>query len=482
MELNDELVTRKLASLREARSGTESWLHPSEIRHKGRIRRIRRRGGTIGLALVAVVLLATLVPIGLKDRTQPNATIHVAATLGPAIQLASDTGRGVSTPPGTFTGAVAQSEEQFSLSLLKQLSAAGASTSNTLISPSSLSTALSMLELGAKGDTQAQIAQALGSEGLTAQQQAAGWSALSSELALAGAADGISIESANSLWLQQGLAMDPSFMSSLSRYFASGVWQVDFAANPTGAIIALNHWVAQETHGHIATLFNPGAITNQTALILANAVYFKAAWSQPFTGTTSNASFYLPNGSATSVPFMHTPTNGPLDVSAYVGPGVDALQLPYKGGRMAALVIMPTSEGISDFTASLTQADLAQLVSKLASTTVDLAMPSLSMSSSNDLVPTMKGLGISDAFDPSTANFSGMTTTPLFVTDVVQKDTLNVDQWGSEASAATGIGMTTAARLAGMSMTINHPYLFLIRDTHSGQILFEAQVVNPRAG
>ena len=482
MEINDELIDRRLATLTAASANTESWLEPSEIRRNGRKRQVRRRGAGIGGAVVVVVLLATLIPIGLRNKTPPDASLHVSATLGPAIQLISAGHLGESTPTGRLPAAAAQSEQQFSLSLLKQLSASGTPSSNILVSPSSLSIALSMLELGARGDTETQIARALDSGNLTAQQQAAGWSALSTELALAGASDGISVQSANSVWLQKGLAMDPTFMSSLSRYFASGVWQVDFASDPAGAIDALNRWVAQETHGHITTLFAPGAITNQTALILANAVYFKAAWQQPFSGTTSAGSFHLPSGTTTSVPYLRTPANAPLDGSAFVGSGVDAVQLPYQGGRLAALIIMPTSGSISEFSASFSQAELAHVVSSLAPSALDLAMPSLSLSASHELIPTLKGLGIQDAFDPGAADFSGMTSTPLVVTDVAQKDTLSVTPWGSEATAATGVGMESSARRAALALVIDQPYLFLIRDRQTGEILFEAQVVDPARG
>jgi serpin B len=403
--------------------------------------------------------------------------------LGSAIQLVSNSGNEGPIPTVERANAVARSEQEFSLSLLKQLSASGSSSSNVLVSPSSLSTALSMLELGAEGDTQEQIASTLGSQSLTALEQGAGWSALSAELEAAAAPNGISLQSANSLWLQKGLAMNPSFMSSLSRYFASGVWQVNFASDPAGAVADLNAWVAQETHGHITTLFGPGAITNQTALILANALYFKAPWEQPFASSTVDAQFHLPNGVTTSIPFVHTPVNGPINVSSFIGSGVDGVQLPYRGGRMAALILMPTSESISEFAASLTQERLAHFVSTLAPTALALSMPALSLSSSNDLVSTLKARGMSDAFDASSADFSGATATSLFVSDVVQKDTLSVTPWGSEATAATGIGMAaTGAEEPTTSINIDRPYLFLIRDTHTGEILFEAQVVNPAAG
>ena len=479
MEINEQLVDRRIAELTTATSGTESWLEPSEVRRRGRRRQIRRRGASIGSAVVVVVLLATLVPIGLRSKAPPPASLRISATSGPALHLVSTTRPGGSLPTDANPAPVARSEQQFSLSLLQRLAASGTSPSNVLVSPASLSTALSMLELGARGDTETQIASALGSGTLTAQQQAAGWSALSADLARAGASGGISVQSANSLWLQRGLAMDPTFMSSLSRYFASGVWQVDFASNPSGAIEALNRWVAQKTGGHITTLFAPGAITHQTALVLANAVYFKAAWQEPFTGATSNGPFHLPDGTTTSVPYLRTPVNAPLDGSALVGSAVDAVQLPYKGGRLAALIIMPTSQSISAFSASLSQAGLAHIVSGLAPSALDLAMPSLSLTASHELVPTLKALGMDNAFDPNTADFSAMTSTPLVVTDVVQKDTLSVTQWGSEATAATGISMATSARRAALALAIDRPYLFLIRDRQTGAILFEAQVVDP---
>ena len=475
------VVDRELAMLEDVSTGTRPWLEPAELRRRGRSRRLRRRGGVVGAALVVVVLLATLVPIGFGGRANPNDTLHVAARSGSAIELVSDTGTAGPASASTPSNAVARSEQQFSLSLLKQISASGSRSSNIVVSPLSLATALAMLELGAKGSTEAQIAHALGTSELTAEQQAAGWSALSAELTAAGTSAGIALQSANSLWLQKGLAMDPAFMSDLSRYFASGVWQVDFASDPSAAVAALNAWVARETHGHITSLFAPGAITKQTALVLANAVYFKAAWEQPFTAATVTETFHLSAGTTASVPFMHTPPRGPLDVPVSTSSGLDAVQLPYVGGRMAALVIMPTSESLSDLTSSLTATGLTQIVSGMKPTSLDLAMPTLSLGDSHELIPTLQNLGIRDPFVGS-ADLSGISQTPLVVTDVVQKATLDVTPWGTEATAATGIGVGTSARPESITLTIDHPFLFLIRDTHTGAILFEAQVENPAAG
>ena len=481
MDPTDPRIDRALATLTATTLGAD-WVEPSELRHRARSRRSLRRGVVVGVG-VAVVAAAALVPIGLRSHSPTRADVSVTRTVGSAIHLVSDPGNGGPAPTAVQADAVARSEEQFSLTLLQALSASQASSSNVLVSPSSLSTALAMLELGAAGDTQEQIATTLGSDDLTAQEQAAGWSALSADLSAAAASDGVSLQSANSLWLQKGLAMDPTFMSSLSRYFASGVWQVDFHTAPAGAVADLNAWVTKETHGHITSLFRPGTINTETALVLANAVYFTAPWRQPFATTTVDAPFHLPSGTTTSLPFIHTPAGQPIDALAFVGSDVEGVQLPYRGGHLAALILMPTSGSISQFSASLTPSRLTQLASSLAPTSLALSMPSLSLSSSHDLKSTLESLGMRDAFNPTSADLSGLSPVALYVSDVAQKDTLSVTPWGSEATAATGIvGVATAAPATETSIDIDHPYLFLIRDTTTGEILFEAQVVNPAGG
>ena len=480
MVRNDEEIDRALATLRTTTIGA-NWVRPSELRHRAKVRGIRRRMG-IALTLAVAVIAAVLVPVGLTGSRHSNIGFPVAMKVGSAIKLVSESGGQGPAPTDVLAKATARSEQQFSLSLLKQISASGSSSSNVLVSPSSLSTALSMLELGARGDTQEQIANTLGSQGLSAQEQAAGWAALSTELEAAAAPGDIALQSANSLWLQKGLAMNSTFMSSLSRYFAAGVWQVNFASDPAAAVADLNAWVARETHGHITTLFGPGAITNQTALILANALYFKASWEQPFASSTVDDPFHLLNGTTTSIPFVHTPVNDPLTVSSFIGSGVDGVQLPYKGGRVAALILMPTSGSISNFIGSLTQERVDHFVSALSPAAVALSMPALSLSSSNDMISTLKALGMSDAFDPNNADFSDATASALVVSDVVQKDTLSVTPWGSEASAATGVSMATSAEEPTTTINVDRPYLFLIRDIHTGAILFEAQVADPVAG
>jgi serpin B len=164
---------------------------------------------------------------------------------------------------------------------------------------------LSMLQNGAVGQTRQGIATTLQTTGLTNAQQNAGWATLTDDLANAGKRAGLTLESANSLWLQQNLPMQQPFMDAMAQYFRTGVWQVNFAGDLTGAVKAINTWVTDKTHAKITRLFDDTDIDQSTALVLANAVYFKAAWQYQFDPKlTHNGDFHLAGGGTADVPFM----------------------------------------------------------------------------------------------------------------------------------------------------------------------------------
>ncbi len=463
---------------------TGEWAAPYELRATARRRTVRRRAGVASIGFVVCALVVSLLVL------QPSSSHTVVAGGKGGSRPAQASFVSVRTPaapapPAATTAGVAAAETAFSVSLLRQLSSATPSNANIVVSPSSLAIALSMLELGARGDTEAQIAAALGTGSLTAEDQAAGWSALSAELA-AEASGSIELSSANSLWLQHGLDVAPSFLMDLSRYFGSGVWQVDFVDDPAGATAAINAWVDKETHARIPTLFAPGQLLPKTVFVLANATYFKGDWEQPFPPATTTASFTTAAGGTETAQFLHTPPNGPLDVDASVGPGADVVQLPYVGGRFAAVVVMPTAGSISGFVHGLSAASLDRLLSGMQATTVDLTMPSLSLADTTDLIPPLQAMGMTDAFSETDADLSRLvpgSAGSIWVQDVTQKAMLDVTSWGTEAAAATGVvGVAMAGQRAALSITIDHPYLFLIRDLSTGTILFASQVDDPAAG
>jgi serpin B len=453
------------------------WPSSDALKARARRRRQQRRAA-VGLGAAVVVALAVLVPLsrGPARPAAPNITLAIVGHSGSAVELAAATTATTDHAGRAAESQIATAEQSFALSLLHQLNLGGSDASNVVTSPSSLAAVLAMLELGARGSTASQIASVLGTSGLTSSEQADAWQALSADELHAAAASGIDVESANSLWAQDGLPLLPSFMSELKDGFSAGVWQVDFQNNPGQAAAALNTWVAAHTHGRITQLFNPGDITSQTALVLANAVYFKGAWQQPFLAEeTQPGTFHTATSGPVSVPFMFSDT---LVAPATVGPHYDAVQLPYKGGRFAALAVMPTTGSLTDFVDSLTATSLDQLVAGLRKEPVNLSMPRFQLTDSHKLNGVLESLGMTSAFDG--ADLSGMSPAPLTVSAVQQKAFLKVTEQGTEAAAASGAIIADSLRGA-KGFALNHPFLFLIRDTTTGAVLFSAEIENPIA-
>jgi serpin B len=382
---------------------------------------------------------------------------------------------------------VSAAEQDFTFDLLREV----ATGKNTVVSPSSLALALAMLETGATGQTAAQIAKVLHTSGLTAGQQDAGWSTLMSDLTAAAKHDAFALESANSLWLQKGQPVVPAYLTALKQYFDSGVWQADFAQDPARAVAAFNAWVSQQTHGKITNLLSADQV-QQAVAIIANATYFKAAWATPFQKqATTNSTFHLGNGATVTVPFLHGENVYPAASTT----DFTAVQIPYQsraplqasasapadpGGRFAALIVMPTTQSLSQFVSTMSAASINTIVSELGNGRA-VSVPKFDLADSNDLVAPLKHLGMTDAFGQATLDgmFPNAMPGDYFVSDVVQKATLKVDESGSEASAATALVMETAGLT--MQIAIDHPFLFLIRDTKTGAILFAAEVQNPAA-
>jgi serpin B len=263
----------------------------------------------------------------------------------------------------------------------------------------------------------------------------------------------------------------------LSRYFGSGIWQVDFRNDPAAAAAALNSWAAAQTAGLINQLFPPGVVGSNTDVVLADAGYFKAQWAQPFdAGFSSALPFYVDGRQAQPTAFMNVAE--PISVPAEESNGLDEVELPYTGGRFAALVIMPTEQTLPSFLSSLSADSLQRMVDSLQMTSVALQMPRFELSETADENGALRALGILDAF--GAADLSNMTPAPgLSVQRVQQSTVLRVTPEGTEAASATGVAIGTALRAATLTITIDHPFLLLVRDTVTNAILFGALIENP---
>jgi serpin B len=465
--------TRTLRVLTRRTPVTTGWRAPDTVR-RAAVRRARARWATAaGVLLVGAVAAALSVGGGTAGR--PSARLHLPGSVhtvsGPdgSVQLVADVNP-VTTASPSAVDAVVAAEQRLSLALLKQVG----DGSNVTVSPASLYFALGMLQNGARGATADEISKALQASGLPAAEQNAGLAALTHDLATAAAKDGIDLASANSLWQQRGFTVKKAFLAALAAYYQSGVWQVDFAHHMTDALSAIDAWTSDHTHGKITKLFD--SLDPATVLVLANAVYFHAAWQTAFDkAQTEPGAFTTGNGGRVTAQFM---SGGP-GLTAVSTKDYQAVELPYRGGRFAALAIMPANGSLTDFVTSLTP-DMISSIAGATAPGLSVSMPRFTTTSKLDLKGALEALGMQQAFSGA-ADFSGLSSEATAVDQVIQRDYLQVGEYGTTAAAVTGIGMVPLSLHAGPQVQLDHPFLFLVRDTHTGAILFASEITDPTA-
>jgi serpin B len=365
----------------------------------------------------------------------------------------------------------------FALDLYRAL---GHSGENLFYSPYSISVALAMTYAGARGDTEAQMAQALHYTLPQAQLHAA-FNALDQFLlsrADAGDEEAFRLHMANTTWGQRGYSWLEAFLDTLAENYGAGLYQVDFS-QPEEARRLINEWVAEQTEGRIEELLPPGAVDGQTAMVLTNAVYFKAAWKFPFAEeATQDGPFHLLDGSQVTVPTMYRLA----DFGYAEDQGVQALELPYAGDQMSMVILLPQAGTFESFVQALDAQQLAALLGRLEPAGVALRMPRFRFQAEYELKDALTRLGMVDAFG-SDADFSGMDgTKELFIDQVYHEAFVALDEAGTEATGATAVVVARKGMpLAQHELTINRPFIFLIRDIETGTILFLGHLVNPAA-
>jgi serpin B len=291
---------------------------------------------------------------------------------------------------------------------------------------------------------------------------------------------GFKLNIANSAWAQYDRPFEQAYLDLLAENYAAGLYLTDFVGDPEGSRQAVNEWVSQETEGKIEDLLLPGAINVLTRLILANAIYFNATWQTTFDeALTEQADFYLLDGNPVSVPMMAQ--SGPKSFGYFRGEGYQAIELPYSGGPLSMIIILPDLDTFADFEANLTPEQLAEITNSLEYRQVELKMPMFSFEAKLGLSETLKQLGMTDAFEAQVADFSGIDgTKDLVIQDVLHKAFIAVDEEGTEAAAATAvmIGLTSMP-VSDLQLTIDHPFIFLIQDQPTGTVLFLGRVLDP---
>ena len=352
---------------------------------------------------------------------------------------------------------------------------------NLFFSPYSISLALAMTYAGARGETEQQMAQTLH---FTLSQEALhkAFNALDLDLASRGEeideqeGDPFRLHIANSIWGQQGYEFTPEFLDTLAMNYGAGMRIVDYIEAAEEARQTINQWVSDQTEEKIKDLIQPGLIDELTRLVLVNAIYFNASWFYPFAEEeTHEGVFHLIDGGQVNVPLMSQ-----VETFHYFGgEGYQVVELPYVGQEMAMVILLPDMGMFEAFEKGLTSERLSGILDDMSHQSVALIMPRFEYESEFRLKETLIKMGMQAPF--AEADFSGMDgTRDLFISEVVHKAFVSVDEEGTEAAAATAVVMRfTAAPSPPVEMTVDRPFIYMIRDLKTGTILFVGRVLNP---
>jgi len=421
---------------------------------------------------------------GAPDAAAPSSTAagieppHAAASSGPSATPEVPT---VSASPAD-RAAVARGEEAFATRLYSRLAAAAHGTSNLFFSPTSVRVALAMAWTGARGDTATEMARAIDVEGDPASVDR-GFAAELRDLASAAAADAgtppPTVRIVNRMWGQRGRPFTDQYLEVLSDDFGAPLEVLDFAHAPEQARARINAFVDAATDHRIRDLLPAGVLNAQTKLVLTDAVYFKASWMEPFAeSATQEDDFHVSPSKTVRAPLMHASRELRY---AKVG-GAQVVEIPYAPGTMTMLVVLPDEGSLATLEHGLGDATVHAWVGALQDARVTLTLPRFQTTSRFALSEVLGAMGMKTAFAAGRADFSGIDgSKELALSEVVHQAFVSVDEKGTEAAAATAVALRSLAVrvLPQVEVRADRPFLFLIRDTKSGAVLFMGRIEDP---
>jgi len=349
---------------------------------------------------------------------------------------------------------------------------------NLIFSPYSLSTALSMTLAGARGGTAREIAAVLrGAYPDPAYHDSV--AALVAEVQKSGNAGGDQLHNASALWVDRGFRIQSEFQRVMEKIYHAPLTPLDFSGNAESAREQINAWTGRQTRERIRELFAPGTLDSYTRLVLSTAIYFHGKWQIPFKKSdTQPAPFRIAAGGTRKAPFMNQTGR-----FLYAEPAsLQILEMRYSGGALAFDVLLPRAQdGLPGVEKALASGNLDAWLSELRNQEVEVSLPRFRAESAFSLKQALSEMGMPSAFS-SAADFSGIDDRrDLMLSQVRHKAFVDVNEEGTEAAAATGV----AARLVSMQVQprrvfrADHPFVFLIRDTRTGAILFAGRLANP---
>ncbi|MFO0614548.1 MAG: serpin family protein [Polyangiaceae bacterium] len=354
---------------------------------------------------------------------------------------------------------------------------------NVIVSPASVAMAMAIPWAGARGKTSDEIKKVFHFGGAP-DEIASSAAKLSAELQ--DPKRPLVLRIANQLYGEQSAPFESPFLELVGKGFGAPLAKVDFKRDFEGARASINGWVLEKTEKKIADLIPSGALSDLTRLVIVNAVYFHGDWEQTFPkDATRKSAFFAPSGER-QADMMHAPER---QYGYAEADGLKAVSMDYKGGSMSMVVLLPSErDGLPALEKALTTEKLDAVIGMMGRRAVNVTLPKFKIAPSEALAlgPTLAGLGMATAFDPRASDFTGISNPSqaderIHIDKVFHKAFIEVDEKGTEAAAATGIGMnaTTSVHPPAAEFVADHPFLFVLRDNASGLVLFMGRVTDP---
>ncbi|MDN5339085.1 MAG: serpin [Euryarchaeota archaeon] len=425
-----------------------------------------------GLLLLAGLIAIGCIAAGCTDTPQ--------TTSG---QSAPPAGQETPGPVADGTGNVSAGNNRFAADLYRQIASDPENAGkNIFFSPYSISSALAIAYEGARGTTADEIGSVLHlPENETLRR--AGFAGLDAVLH---SGDGAyTLRTANALWAEETHPFLPEYVDTAGRWYGANVTNLDFIGDAEASRETINRWVEEKTKNKIRDLLPAGSIDSMTRLVITNAIYFKGTWVKQFDpAETTDEEFRIAPGEAVRVSMMRR-----TDEDAIFGyaetESLQVLRMPYahgNGTELSMLVLLPKDDNLTAAEEALDAETLGKIRESLIEQRVRVVFPKFTLETTYSLPPALAAMGMPTAFTDA-ANFSGMDgTEELFISEVVHKAFVDVNEEGTEAAAATGVVVNLASAPMEDRTPVfraDHPFVFLIVEEDSGAILFAGRIVNP---
>lgn len=350
---------------------------------------------------------------------------------------------------------------------------------NHFLSPYSISSALAMTYAGARGATATEMATALHFIPELERLMPA-FGTLNRTINGDDKPRSYQLSVANALWGRKDYRFLPDFLKLTRDHFGANIEELDFQKTPEAARAHINRWVERQTNLRIKDLLPPGFIVPDTTLVLTNAIYFKGDWLVQFKkDQTKEDTFKLGAGGTLKTPFMNRTDES---LACFETTDLQGVELPYKGKELSMVILLPRKEdGLAALEKQLSEEKLAEWLKLLRRREVKLSLPKFKMTVEYDLVPALKKMGIKKAFVPGGADLTGLSgASNLYISGVVHKAFVEVNEEGTEAAAATGVGIrATSVPPPPLVFRADRPFLFLIRDVRNDSVLFLGRLAKP---